>query len=438
MSVVSNQIGPEGAAMTPSGYNIKKCAIAAVGSSNSLDITNIVTSLSFVESLYSPTVICRISIQDSANLVEDFPLIGQEKIHIILERKDFSDDAEEKRIELNLMITEYPLYGKDEQKPNVSAITLNAISEHAYSMSLNEVTRSFDGPLLEEIEKLLTENGVEKKNIEQPTKGVSAAKGVIPRMKAINALEWFRSRTVNEPESPLYVYQTIDGKVHLKFYSELIKEKVHGNYEDNRFFSHEAQSFEDYKQRARRILTCASNLRFGKLFQSQAGAYASSMETVDIATKTTSIKDYGYNIEEMPRIGNQPFTAEAKISDKSLNEKYDARTSRVSLNSLAYGTDSKNTNLLRATYEQKNRSFTECLETMTHEIKIYGDYEFNPGKMIDIKFPKAIDPQENEDEEYIDKSMSGKYIVTAVTHTFTNGEYYINARVKRDSLGIEV
>ena len=119
MSVVSNQMGPEGAAMTPSGYNIKKCAIAAVGSSNSLDITNIVTSLSFVESLYSPTVICRISIQDSANLVETFPLIGQEKIHIILERKDFKDDAEEKRIELNLMITEYPLYGKDEQKPNV-------------------------------------------------------------------------------------------------------------------------------------------------------------------------------------------------------------------------------------------------------------------------------------------------------------------------------
>jgi len=438
MSVVSNQMGPEGAAMTPSGYNIKKCAIAAVGSSNSLDITNIVTSLSFVESLYSPTVICRISIQDSANLVEDFPLIGQEKIHIILERKDFSDDADPKRIELNLIVTEYPLYGKDEQRPNVSAITLNAISKHAYSMSLNEVTRSFDGPLLDEIEKLLTENGVEEKNLERPVDGITAAKGVIPRMKAIKVLEWFRSRTVNETESPLYVYQTIDGKVHLKFYSELIKEKVHGKYEDNRFFSHNPQSLDDYKQRARRILNCASNLRFGKLFQSQAGAYASSMETIDIATKTANTKDYGYNIEEMPRIGNQPFTAEAKISDKSLNERYDARLSRVSLNSLAYGTDSKNTNQLRASYEQKNRSFTECLETMTHEVKIYGDYEFNPGKMIDITFPKSIDPQENEDEEYIDKSMSGKYLVTAVTHTFTNGEYYINARVKRDSLGIEV
>jgi hypothetical protein len=75
---------------------------------------------------------------------------------------------------------------------------------------------------------------------------------------------------------------------------------------------------------------------------------------------------------------------------------------------------------------------------MTHEIKIYGDYEFNPGKMIDITFPKSIDPQANDDEDYVDKSMSGKYIVTAVTHTFTKGEYYINARVKRDSLGIEV
>lgn len=438
MSVVSNQMGPEGAAMTPSGYNIKKCAIAAVGSSNSLDITNIVTSLSFIESLYSPTVICRISIQDSVNLVETFPLIGQEKIHLILERKDFSDDVEPKRIELNLIVTEYPLYGKDEQKPNVSAITLSAISEHAYSMSLNEVTRSFDGPLIDEITKILTENGVKKENIEMSSSNITSAKGIIPRMKSMQAAEWFRSRTVNVPESPLYVYQTIDGKVHLKFYSDMIEGEVYGKYEDNRFFSNGAQSLDDYKQRARRILSCASNLRFGKLFQSQAGAYASSMETIDIATKRTSTKDYGYNIEEMPRIGNQPFTAEAKIQDKPLNERYDARTSRVSLNSLAFGVSSKNTNELRASYEQKNRSFTECLETMTHEIKIYGDYEFNPGKIVDISFPKAIDPQENEDEEYIDKSMSGKYLVTAVTHTFTKGEYYINARVKRDSLGIEV
>jgi hypothetical protein len=432
----------DGAAMTPSGYNIKEITIAAVDGSNSLDIKNIVTSLSFVESLYSPTVICRISIQDSVNLVETFPLIGQEKIKIILERQDHDSEEDPKRIKLNLIVTEYPLYGKDDQRPNVSAITINAISQHAYVMSLNEVTRSFDGPLIEEIEKLLTESGIEEKNMEMATDNITAAKGIIPRQKSIHALEWFRSRTVNGTESPLYVYQTIDGKIHLKFYSDLIVEKVYGKYEDARFYSFNAQSFDDYKQRARRILSCASNLRFGKLFQSQAGAYASSMETVDIAKKIANTKDYGYNIEEMRRIGNQPFTAQAIIQDKSLNERYDARTSRVSLNSLAFGDQdtggSMNTNQLRASYEQKNRSFTECLETMTHEIKIYGDYEFNPGKMIDITFPKSIDPQANDDEDYVDKSMSGKYIVTAVTHTFTKGEYYINARVKRDSLGIEV
>jgi hypothetical protein len=80
---------------------------------------------------------------------------------------------------------------------------------------------------------------------------------------------------------------------------------------------------------------------------------------------------------------------------------------------------------------------------MTHDIKIYGDYEFHPGKVITIKFPKAIDPAEEElstedDHPGEDKLLSGKYLVTSAQHTFENGNYFINARVKRDSMGVEI
>ncbi len=261
-------------------------------------------------------------------------------------------------------------------------------------------------------------------------------------MKPLEACEWFRSRSCDNPESPIFLYQTIDGVIHLVSYSELIKEKVHGVYRDTRAFTQNPQSVEDYKERATRLLNVTSNLRFGRVFQSQSGAFASKMNYVDIATKTYGTKHYGYNIEQNTLTGNPPFSSAFKISDKGLGEYYDAHSNKVSINTLAYG-EQKNTNESRLRYEQKIRSFTESLETMTHDIKIYGDYEFHPGKVITIKFPKAIDPAEEElstedDHPGEDKLLSGKYLVTAAQHTFENGNYFINARVKRDSMGVEI
>lgn len=438
MSIVKN-MRDDGVAMTPSGYNIKKCAMVRYDGGYSTDITNLVTSLTLVESLYSPTVILKLAIKDAANFLEEFPIIGQERIHIILERVEH-DTGRIKRIDCKFIVTEYPLFGKDAEKPLISSYTLSAISEHAYIGSLKEVSRSFNGPLIEEIKKLLIENGMS--NILSKGKGISAAAGVLPFLKSNKAIEWFRSRTVNEGGSPLFVYQTIDGIVHLDFYSDLINEKRYGVYRDGRFFTALPHSLLDYKQRASRLLECASNLRFGKIFQAKAGAFASTLDTVDIATKRARTLNYGYNIEEKGRMGNEPFSSLAVIQNTALNERADSFSLNVSLNSKAFSSNN-NTNENRARSEQKSRSFMECMETMHHDIKIYGDYEFNPGKMIEIKFPRALDPSEKnkskfEDHPSEDKLLSGKYLITSCTHSFSNGEYYINARVKRDSIGVKI
>ena len=440
MSIARN-MRADGVALAPSGFTIKKCSMTRYDGGADIDITPLVVKINLIESLYAPTIVAQISLKDAANFMEEFPVCGHERVHLILERIEHDTEVE-KRIELKFIVTEYPLYGKQEGgNANVQAYTLSAISEHAFLSSIKKISRQFNGQTDKEIIKILNED-LGHYNIRQLGTVITAAKGVLPRMKPLEACEWFRSRSCDNPESPIFLYQTIDGVIHLVSYSELIKEKVHGVYRDTRAFTQNPQSIEDYKERATRLLSVTSNLRFGRVFQSQSGAFASKMNYVDIATKTYGTKHYGYNIEKNTLTGNPPFSSAFKISDKGLGEYYDAHSNKVSLNTLAYG-EQQNTNVLRKDYEQKVRSFTESLETMTHDIRIYGDYEFHPGKVITLKFPKALDPAEAElstedDHPGEDKLLSGKYLVTSAQHTFENGDYFINARVKRDSMGVEI
>jgi hypothetical protein len=52
--------------------------------------------------------------------------------------------------------------------------------------------------------------------------------------------------------------------------------------------------------------------------------------------------------------------------------------------------------------------------------------------------PRERDKTQNSDGGETDKHLSGKYVITSAIHTFEDGEYHTNIRVKRDGFEIEV
>ena len=76
--------------------------------------------------------------------------------------------------------------------------------------------------------------------------------------------------------------------------------------------------------------------------------------------------------------------------------------------------------------------------------KLFGDYELNAGKVIDVNLPRAVEPDiqkdmlKKSDDGYFDKHLSGKYLITSSIHTFENGEYFTQVKVKRDSFTINL
>jgi len=101
--------------VTPGSYKIKSIKLFTHTGDDFL-IQNVVTKLIITESIYSNTLMCKLSVRDTTNMIENLPLIGQERIEIQLEHKPLSSKTQIAKIELEFYVTEYPLYGRSKRE----------------------------------------------------------------------------------------------------------------------------------------------------------------------------------------------------------------------------------------------------------------------------------------------------------------------------------
>ena len=126
-----------------------------------------------------------------------------------------------------------------------------------------------------------------------------------------------------------------------------------------------------------------------------------------------------------------------------------AHVEYVATNSGAYKNSIDNEDSTAATINDLTResihylnAFRALANTYSHDIVLYGDFGLNPAKKIELKFPKAIAPEDRkdilDDDDIYDQKLSGKYFVASVQHKFEGGEYYSHVRVKRDSMSVKM
>ena len=290
----------------------------------------------------------------------------------------------------------------------------------------------------------------------------------------MQAIELMRSRTFDIHGSPFYFYQDLSGYYNLVSHTKIASDDsnpVFRTYYDARNFSAEAGSADDYIERATRIIDCASDLKMAKLDQARRGAFASQTYSLDYATKTYKGKQYRYitkNQESNAYEYNTRITENAlakvpvispshKISKgagqpfSNLSEFDNAHVDYIAKNTMAYKADINEEDTIGQTFNDLSESsiyqlnaFRALANTYTHDITVYGDFGLNPGKKLELKFPKAISPEDMKDildadaGDIYDNALSGNYFIASVQHDFIGGEYYSKVRVKRDSMSVEM
>lgn len=439
MNNVQKNIGlGSGKPITPASYKFGKIELEN-HEGEVYEIQNIVAKFSITESIYSNTLMCKVNIKDTNNLIEDFPIMGQEKLRFGFEKPDANGDKV--KIILEFSITEYPGYGKSTEK-YVQAFSLTGISNHAYNSEFKKISRAVEGTTSEIIETIMV-GDLKEENFVVDSKSDARFQGILNYNTPLRCVEWLRKKSFDEGRSPFYFYQTLDGLIHLKSFSDICSEDIHNEYYDAREFDYEVHTDDDFNQRKFRILEITSDLKFSKFFQGMQGAYASENYYLDIGNKQFTMEEFDGSTINPILNKNKSYSAQKMVIDGTIDKEFQAHCEFTSINAFSFEGIDKNYNEIKKDSEGKLKANLETLDSTTHDIKLFGDLELNAGTIIKLNITRAMDPRERDKSENSeggehDKHMSGKYVITSAIHTFENGEYYTNIRVKRDGFNIAV
>ena len=412
------------------------------------DIKFLAVKMEISESLYSQSLMMKLTLKDSTNFIEEFPVIGQEKIEVIINYKKRNGDP--KNLKLKFFISEYPTYGTSDTQVYVQVITLVGISEQSYISNQKKISRSYVDNSANVIEKILTEDlNLPEKKFRSSGDSISSSKGIISNQRPMDVIEWFRRQTYAEDSfSPFFFFQTLNGKYRLFSLSYLVGEdnKVFETYFDSRDFTFDGNTDGDFRQREQRILKVTSDLKLNKSIQSRRGAFASQNNYLDYSNKTYTKYEYNYSndFSDKPSLeGKKVLSDKFLIGDDKLTDFTRAHCEYISVNSKSFEDNSNYNNMSKVSRHFIN-AYNALFNTFTHDIRLNGNFKLNAGRKIQLEFPKAIDPvayrelSKNPKDHHRNEFLSGKYLITSAIHEFSDDEYYVNLRVKRDSFSVDL
>jgi hypothetical protein len=370
--------------------------------------------------------------------METFKIEGHETIRLTLTRKNQSFGSS-LPIDLNFVVVEYPTYNRDEDDWNTQIYTVVAISEYAYLSGLKKISRAVSGKTDDIIVKVLT-NDLNFPKSRIITKGVVTSRfnGIITTQSPLSAVRWLAQRTFDANSSPFFVHSTIStGNIMIASYVDLIAEKSYGKYVYEKTAKSGSHDSQDYAERAQKILQLKSILSLNKLQQAQNGGFASLANYTDIATKTHYVRNFSLNETS----GSSPFSSGIKFytnqptdNPVALNQLAGASIKHVPMNSLSQGLTLDNP--IAGGYAQainRAQAYMTNSETYAHDIVLHGNFELNPGRMIDVEIPKSITEITGNSGSQRDAYLSGKYLIRSTVHSFDHGVYTTALKIIRNS-----
>ena len=438
-------LSAEGTPQVPSAFEFVKVEmINAKGETR--DIRSIVTEIAIAEDLYSPVLICTLSIRDDINFFEEFNISGKEIINLQINKLSLNEPTQ--TLKLTFVVKDYPIFQRTISEISIQEYSIIAISAYAYLSRLQTISQSVKGNPIDNIKMLFkTYMGYsffdESSLSEYPC--TTPFKGVITKRTPLQAVKWCLNKAFDKNRTPFFTYATIAGMIKFDSYSAIVKRKeTLGIYEYRQNSIHSIDSVEYYNEQKTRILDIVSNLKLNKLETAIKGGLGNKMNLIDYSNLTYQETEFSFKDSDIIKIDAKykedlldsfSFLDRLGIDSKKLVKQINPNDFEFHYPYPLYN-DSTIKSSTEIVWENMQSSlyYKGNMESASHEISVYGDFKHNPGKKIDIRIPKAT--QEQDDSALYDKNLSGVYIVAAAIHSFKDGTYINRLKLIKDSTGV--
>lgn len=388
------------------------------------DIRNQVIGLQIFEDIYAPFITGTLMVLDSLDLLNVFPLIGEEYLHLKLSTPSLERGNIDSKFYIHKMSDRIPTGDRG------FAYQLHFISEEALIDLNKKISKSFGGKCSDIAQKILTDEqyGFQLKNviIEPTSNHTKFTSNFWSPVKNINAV---CDTAINMNGSASYLF--FQDRYNYNFVSleslyktEIYQEFRYDNYvRDIRTDGTDVRNInEDYK----RIRDLKIPVAYDYIERTRNGMYGSKLYTYDITTKRVVSKNY----DMLQNYSNQFHLNQYPIASNSAVYRYNSLIITMPKMSESYSGYGDVTN---AGSIQNRVSLMEQIKSYKLTIIVPGRLDYTVGLRILLTLYKK-EPTREEDTDIIDDMYSGTYIISAINHYISRNQHECTLEIVKESI----
>lgn len=398
-------------------------AIITATSGLKINVKNIILQITIYEDITSPFITGTMTLSDAGSLSEALPFTGEELLLLDIQNNDNNQPSLERREET------YHIY-KMEGRENISLknvmYTLHFISYEALIDANRKISKTFNGKVTDiatDIIKTPVYLGSNKDFLNEPSTNriIYTSNFWTP----IQNIVYLTDTAVNKNNNPGYLFFEnnlgfIFASTDLLMSGPPLKQFIR---DSKTRLENDTQDVEEINSR---ILDMSTPVFYDYYDRVQQGYYGSRVYSYDIESKKLNLRNY---ISKFDTRKNQ---LNKNIAIGSKNSFAPDSTTFINVYNRNLYTGSP---YLSPDHDSKRLSLLKQIQAFTTNIQVYGNLSYSVGNVIDLLIYKDTEIIEKDtDENIIDNVLSGRYLITALSHEITKESHYTNMELSKDSI----
>jgi len=402
--------------------------IVNTSSGAQFDLLPFVENIDIFEDLYANAISGAITLVESANLIQNIPLLGQETV-------DISFKTAGSLTKLQYRVSVYKISERIQTTDRGLLYKLHFTSVEFLRNFTNKFSKAMTGTPSELVDKIFrlylkTPGGQNLNKIEASSPSM---KMVVPFWEPLKTINWLGDRTqsaVNANQAGFLFFQTIrNGYYFVSLAGLLSSAPVIGYTAYPKGFRPPTDIVgnRDVVKEFTNAYSYKIDSSCDRLAQITTGTFGSTTVAYDPVFRAFSSKVYSYknSFQSAPHLNQNPILpAIETLSNGALSTLH-----RRTRHSFAF--DGILDNTRSPDYTSARNSIIKQLQDTIIRVSLPGDSRRQAGDVVYLEVPsnQAIAP----DDDWIDRRLTGNYLITAIHHNITKINYSMDLEVAKDS-----
>jgi hypothetical protein len=407
-------------------YQISKADILT-STGRVVDVKSSMVEFAVFENIERAFLTGTCAIVDTSNFVSLMKFTGTERLSVVVENSDRGVGTRE----MNFIMTR--IERSEKANDHTDAYVFQLLEEHAFYSRSQKISRAYSGSPITIMNQILsglrTNFGLDKSLLgADPVQ--QDMRVITPYISPLQAVEWIRDRTTTAQGLPFFVYSTIKNDLpYIKSLTDILKiqpwnktpftySQASANADERGVFAIKSYENVETDDTLSAIQNGAVSARWEVLdiFKQKFNSEPTKNYNVDKLLPNNAVFDTKFEINGRPVTDYQPKVFYHVVASDMFGDKFTSYHDDNNLDTLVTKINNKGI---------RNAMFKNMVTIELSGLPFLINQTASVGTTINLAFLSK------ESGETTDSKRSGKYIITALRHTFTNAKHSVTAEVTK-------